>query len=305
MPDATSVLLAGPWAHRDYTANGVRLHVAEAGEGPLILLLHGFPEFWWCWRHQLTELPRHGFRVVAADLRGYGASDKPPRGYDAVTAAADVAGLVRALGERDAMIVGHDWGGLLAWSVGALHPRVVRQLAVLSMPHPRLLRAAALGSWPQARAVTPLLGFQLPRLPERRLTAHGGRQVGRLLCAWAGPRWAGTADFDTAAARYRAAIRIPQAAYGALEYFRWAVRSLPRADGRRWIGAMANPVTAPTLHLHGAEDPYLLAASATGSGRYVAAPYRWRLLAGTGHFPPEEQPDRVTAELLEWARAAS
>lgn len=303
MPDATSVLLDGPWTHRDYTANGVRLHVAEAGDGPLILLLHGFPEFWWSWRHQLGELPRHGLRVVAADLRGYGASDKPPRGYDAVTAAADVAGLVRALGERDAMIVGHDWGGLLAWSVGALHPRVVRRLAVLSMPHPRLLRAAALGAWPQARAVGPLLGYQLPRWPERLLTAHGGRRVGRLLSAWSGPQWAGTADFDTAVARYRAAVQIPQAAYGALEYFRWAVRSLPRTDGRRWIAAMANPVTAPTLHLHGADDPYLLPATATGSGRYVAAPYRWRLLPDTGHFPPEEQPDAVTDELLRWARS--
>ncbi|MDQ3465041.1 MAG: alpha/beta fold hydrolase, partial [Actinomycetota bacterium] len=145
MPDANSVLLAGPWSHRDYSANGVRLHVAEAGNGPLVLLLHGFPQFWWCWRHQFSALTERGFRVVAPDLRGYGASDKPPRGYDAVTAAADVAGLVRALGERDALIVGHDWGGLLAWSVGALHPRVVRQLAVLSMPHPRRLRAAGLG----------------------------------------------------------------------------------------------------------------------------------------------------------------
>ncbi|PZA19436.1 alpha/beta fold hydrolase, partial [Modestobacter versicolor] len=79
-PDATSVLLPGPWAHRDVSANGVRLHAAEAGEGPLVLLLHGFPQFWWTWRHQLTGLAAAGLRVVAPDLRGYGASDKPPRG---------------------------------------------------------------------------------------------------------------------------------------------------------------------------------------------------------------------------------
>src|SRR5437016_1263164 len=90
----------GPWLHRDVSANGIRLHVAEAGNGPLVVLLHGFPEFWWSWRHQLVALADAGDRVVAPDLRGYGASDKPPRGYDAVTLAGDIAGLVRAMGER-------------------------------------------------------------------------------------------------------------------------------------------------------------------------------------------------------------
>ncbi|MGI8691503.1 MAG: alpha/beta fold hydrolase [Geodermatophilaceae bacterium] len=305
MPDANSVLLAGPWSHRDYSANGVRLHVAEAGAGPLLLLLHGFPQFWWCWRHQLTALSERGFRVVAPDLRGYGASDKPPRGYDAATSAADVAGLVRSLGERDALIVGHGWGGLLAWSVGALHPRVVRKLAVLSMPHPRRLRAASFGSWRQFRAAGPMLGFQLPRYPERRLTDNGGAYVAELMRTWAGPAWRDTTDFDAAVARYRDAIQIPQAAYGSLEYYRWALRSLPRADGRRYIRAMAAPVTAPTLHLHGAEDLFLLPATAAGSGRYVAAAYRWRLLDGVGHFPHEEAPEQVTAELLAWAGAST
>ncbi|MEJ7702737.1 MAG: alpha/beta hydrolase [Geodermatophilaceae bacterium] len=302
MPDANSVLLAGPWSHRDYSANGVRLHVAEAGDGPLVLLLHGFPQFWWCWRNQFVALREHGFRVVAPDLRGYGASDKPPRGYDAVTAAADVAGLVRALGERDAMIVGHDWGGLLAWSVGALHPRVVRQLAVLSMPHPRRLRAAAFGSWAQLQAnqaTAEVSAAALPRAPAHRGQRRRGRQTDAVL---GGAAMAVHPDFADAVARYRSAIQIPQAAYGAMEYFRWAVRSLPRADGRRYIQAMQAPITAPTLHLHGAGDTFLLPATAAGSGRYVAAPYRWRLIDSIGHFPLEESPDQVNAELLAWSR---
>ena len=140
-PDATSVLLPGPWTHRDISANGIRLHAAEAGRGPLVLLLHGFPQFWWTWRAQLTALAAAGFRAVAPDLRGYGASDKPPRGYDRPTLSADVAALVRALGEREAVVVGHDWGGLLAWTTAALHPRSVRRLVVVSMAHPRRLRA--------------------------------------------------------------------------------------------------------------------------------------------------------------------
>ena len=102
--------------------------VAEIGSGPLVVLLHGFPEFWWTWRHQLAVLPGAGFRAVAVDLRGYGGSDKPPRGYDLVTAAADAAGLVRALGEANAIVVGHGLGGLVGWTLAAYYPKVVRRL---------------------------------------------------------------------------------------------------------------------------------------------------------------------------------
>src|SRR5262249_4111253 len=113
------VYIDGPWTHRSVSANGTRFHVAERGDGPLVLLLHGFPEFWWAWRHQLTSLSEAGFRAVAVDLRGYGGSDKPPRGYDLITAAADAAGLVRSLGEANAVVGGHDWGGLVAPAVAS------------------------------------------------------------------------------------------------------------------------------------------------------------------------------------------
>ena len=126
------VQIGGPWHHRSISANGTRFHAAEAGDGPLVLLLHGFPEFWWTWRHQLAVLPEAGFRAVAVDLRGYGGSDKPPRGYDLVTAAADAGGLVRALGEANAIVVGHGLGGLAAWTLAAYYPKVVRRLAVIS-----------------------------------------------------------------------------------------------------------------------------------------------------------------------------
>ena len=126
--DDSSVLLDGPWTHRTVRANGIAMHVAEVGAGPLVLMLHGFPQFWWTWQQQLVDLADNGFRAVAVDLRGYGASDKPPRGYDAPTLAADIAQLVPALGERDAVLVGNNVGGLLAWTVAALHPRVVRRL---------------------------------------------------------------------------------------------------------------------------------------------------------------------------------
>jgi pimeloyl-ACP methyl ester carboxylesterase len=299
-PDATSVLLPGPWTHRDISANGVRLHAAEAGEGPLILLLHGFPQFWWTWRSQLTTLPAAGFRVVAPDLRGYGASDKPPRGYDLPSLSADVAALVRALGERDAVVVGHDWGGLLAWTMAALHPRTVRRLVVVSMAHPRRMRAGMTDA-AQRAAFRPLLRFQLPRLPERQLTRDDDDPVADLLRRWSGPDWTRTTDFAEAVERYRAAVRIPQTAYGAMEQFRWAGRSQLRPDGLRYARRMTAPITAPTLQLHGALDPFVLPTTARGSDRYVAGAYEWRELPGVGHLLPEEAPDEVSKAIVDWA----
>ncbi|MCW2617127.1 MAG: putative hydrolase or acyltransferase of alpha/beta superfamily [Modestobacter sp.] len=301
-PDATSVLFPGPWAHRDVSANGVRLHAAEAGEGPLVLLLHGFPQFWWAWRHQLTGLAAAGLRVVAPDLRGYGASDKPPRGYDLPTAAADAAAIVRALGEQEAVVVGSDWGGLVGWTMAALHPRSVRRLVVVSAAHPRRLRASVADAR-QRRALAYALRFQLPRLPEWRLTRADDDPVADLMRRWTGPSWEQTADFAEAVARYRSASRIPQAAYGAMEYYRWAGRSQLRPDGLRFARRMAAPVTAPTLQLHGALDPYVLPSTARGSDRYVAGAYEWRELPGVGHFPHEEAPEEVTAAIAAWATA--
>ena len=116
------VEIPGPWQHRHVAANGARFHVAEAGppHGPLVLLLHGFPEFWWTWRDQLPALAAAGYRAVAMDLRGYGGSDKTPNGYDPVTLAQDVAGVVKTVGGRPAVLVGHGWGGYVGWATAAL-----------------------------------------------------------------------------------------------------------------------------------------------------------------------------------------
>jgi len=294
--DASAALLDGPWSHRDIAANGARFHLAESGSGPLVLLLHGFPELWWAWRHQLGGLADAGYRAVAMDLRGYGASDKPPRGYDPFTLSADVAGVIRSLGEADAVVVGHGWGGLLGWTTSVLHPKVVRRLAVTSVPHPRRLRSALVTEPRQLRAAGYLLGLQRPWVPERQLLHAGGAHVERLLRTWAAPGWP---DRETAGV-YRTAIQIPGVAHSAVEYHRWAIRSLGRPDGVRFAARMKTPVRVPTLHLHGAADRSVLPASAQGSGRYVEAPYRWRLLDGVGHFPHEEAPDAFTDELLGW-----
>jgi pimeloyl-ACP methyl ester carboxylesterase len=297
VPGELATHIEGPWSHRSVSANGSRFHVAEAGEGPLVLLLHGFPEFWWTWRNQLVTLAEAGFRAVAPDLRGYGASDKPPRGYDLVTAASDAGGLIRALGEANAIIVGHDWGGLVAWTMGCYLPKMVRRLAIVSVPHPLRLRAAVFADpRGQGKRSAYALGFQIPRLPERRLLDDHARRVGQVLREWSGPGWP---DAETER-RYRRVMLIPSVAHSALEYHRWFVRSRLRPDGIRYARRMRTPIQVPTLQLHGALDGCVLPSSARGSSRYVEAPYRWHLIEGAGHFPHEELPERFNAELCGW-----
>jgi pimeloyl-ACP methyl ester carboxylesterase len=303
-PEPSTVRIAGPWVHRDVSANGIRLHVASMGEGPLVLLLHGFPEFWWSWRHQLVGLAGAGFQAVAVDLRGYGDSDKPPRGYDAWTLSGDVAGLIRALGERHASIVGHDWGGLLAWTVAALHPRLVRSIAVLSAPHPLAVRRALLRDVRhQGVASRYALGFQVPMWPERRLLRDGAAHVERIIRAWSGPGWPSKPEFDEVLRRNRSAMSIPGAAHSALEYYRWALRSQLRTEGRRFAAAVDHPLTMPVLQLHGADDPALLESTAARSRPWAGPAHTYHVLPRTGHFPHQECPTDVTQVLVDFLQA--
>lgn len=295
----SAVEIDGPWTHRAVSAGGTRFHVAEMGRGPLVLFLHGFPGFWWSWRRQLVSLSDVGYRAVAVDLRGYGGSDKPPRGYDLMTLADDAAGLIRALGEPNATVVGHALGGLVAWTMGACHPKVVRRLVAVSAPHPLQLRQA-IRAHPlrQGWALRHAAGFQLPIWPERRLVRDDGCFVGALLRAWSAGPWP---DEDTERVHRRAA-QVPGVAHSSLECFRWLVRSLPRPDGIRYARRMRTRIQVPTLQLHGALDPCILPESAQGSGRYVERPYRWKLIDGVGHFPHEERPHVFDEELLGWLR---
>ncbi len=301
-PDPSSVRVPGPWIHREVSANGIRLHVAEMGTGPLVLLLHGFPEFWWSWRHQLPALAAAGMRAVAVDLRGYGDSDKPPRGYDLWTLSGDVAGLVRALGERQADLVGHDWGGVLGWCTAALHPRVVRSVTVLAAAHPRAMGQALLLDAAQRSAARYLAEFQTPWLPERRLTRDGAIMVEQLLGGGAGPQWRASSEFTAVARRYREAMLIPAAAHCALEYYRWVGRSQFRFDGRRLSRAVDRAIRVPVLQVHGADDPYVLERTARRSARWARDGYRYEVLPGIGHFVQQEAPERTTALLTEFLR---
>ncbi len=300
-PDPSVVWIDGPWRHHQVHANGIRFHAVHSDVGdqspdrPLVILLHGFASFWWSWRHQLRGL--HGARVVAVDLRGYGDSDKPPRGYDGWTLAGDVAGLVRALGHQNAILVGHADGGLVCWATAVLHSRVVRAIALISSPHPLALRTSTLTDRGQRAALLPwMLRYQLPWVPERTLTAHDGAEVERLIRSRAGANWVDSQDFSEAMPHFRRAIQIPSAAHSTLEYQRWAVRSQLRAEGRRFMRSMKRPTTIPVLHLRGEDDPYVLADPVERTRR-LAPQAQFVTVPGAGHFAHEECPEVVDDHL--------
>ena len=185
-PDPSVTRIGGPWRHLDVHANGIRFHVVEATPDG-----HGTsrrPHSRWssCCTASARSGGRGvtslrgltGARVVAVDLRGYGGSDKPPRGYDGWTLAGDTAGLIRALGHTSATLVGHADGGLVCWATSVLHSRQVRAIAVISSPHPAALRRSALTRRDQGRALLPsLLRYQVPIWPERALTRHHGSET--------------------------------------------------------------------------------------------------------------------------------
>ncbi|MGI9123511.1 MAG: alpha/beta fold hydrolase [Mycobacterium sp.] len=304
-PDPSVTRIAGPWRHLDVHANGIRFQCVEALSGddddtpptarPLVIMLHGFGSFWWSWRHQLRGL--RDARVVAVDLRGYGGSDKPPRGYDGWTLAGDTAGLVRALGHTSATLVGHADGGLVCWATAVLHSRMVRAIALVSSPHPAALRTSVMVCRDQSRALLPtLLRYQIPRLPERALTRNDAEELELLVRTRSSSKWQASGDFSETISHLRQAIQIPSAAHSALEYQRWAVRSQFRSEGSRFMKLMRRQIDIPLLHLRGEEDPYVLADPVDRSRRYAPQGH-FANVPEAGHYAHEETPGEVNARL--------
>lgn len=286
----------GPWTHRLVPANGAQFHVVEAGTGPLVIFLHGFPQYWWTWREYLPALAGAGYRAAAMDLRGYAGSDHSPRGYDPTTLSNDVLGVMACLGEQSAIVVGHGWGAHIGWTA-ARRSHAVVGLAAIAAPHPARLRDAARAQ-PQMKAWRYALKYQWPWLPERSFAEDHAARVGEVLQDWSVRHdWLTKGVSD----HFRAAFLEANTAHCAMEYHRWAWRSYLRTDGRRYHRLMsAEPIRQPVLHIHGADDPTVLPATTTGSDRYVEGPYRSVALARCGHYPHEERPDAVRQLLLDW-----
>jgi pimeloyl-ACP methyl ester carboxylesterase len=276
---------------RFVVVDGVRLHYVEAGSGPLVVLLHGFPEFWWSWRRQIPALVEAGFRVVAVDQRGYGMSDRPAswRDYRVERLAADIAGLIAALGEERAHVVGHDWGAAVAWTLASLHPGRVQRLAILNVPHPVRMVQALQTSPRQLLHSWYMFFFQIPWLPERLMRA-GGRRTLEGAYGDARPGAFTEADFD----RYADALLGPGGLKGPIDWYRAALRRAPGATRR-----MYQPIPAPTLVIWGEQDRFLGADLADPDPALVPD-VRVVRLPEASHWVQHDEPEAVNRLLVDF-----
>lgn len=273
--------------------NGVSLHTVVAGPkgGPLLVLLHGFPEFWYGWRQQIPALAAAGYRVVAPDLRGYNLSDKPTHvdAYTMTELVADISGLIAAFGRANAFVVGHDWGAAVAWQLAITEPDRVKKLVILNVPHPQIFVKALRTRPKQLLKSWYMLFFQLPYLPERLNRLGDWRGLIQALVATSRP---GTFS-DEDLARYREAWSRPGAFSAMLNWYRALFRSRPDPS------ATPSRVHVPTLVLWGVKDRFLSAEMAETS---VALCDDGRLVTfgEATHWLQHEEPERVNRLILEF-----
>lgn len=251
-----------------------------------MLLLHGALQNWYAWRDVLPGLAAAGHRAVAADLRGHGASDATPRGYDLPGLADDVDALVRSLGAERAVVVGHDLGGWVGWTLAARNPdRLLGLVAVAAPPPaPGVLRGRALRS---------LLAAQVPSLPEHALLHRGGVRA-HLDGARATPAPRSDVEY------YVASVRVPSVAHTSLEPWRWLGRASLRPDGLRWWRSVRSwPAGVPVLQLDGERDRFAGGPAGPAAGTAPEGTERV-VLPGVGHLLPEEAPEGLLGALLGW-----
>ncbi len=271
-------------------ANGLRFEVLEQGGGDrLALCLHGFPEHAVSWRHQMPVLADLGYRVWAVNQRGYGRSSRPARVADYAMPGLldDVAALVDASGAKSLVLIGHDWGAMVAWHFAAARLRPLERLVIMNVPHP-LCFQAALKRWRQARRSWYIAFFQLPWLPERMLSANGGAAVRRMFARLALP--------EEVMAVYVGQIVEPGAATAMLNWYRAA-----RLRGGR-MPDLGRMIDVPTLLVWGEDDVALDLICLDGTERYVRD-LTVRRLPGVSHWVQQDAPDAVNQLLQDFLKS--
>jgi pimeloyl-ACP methyl ester carboxylesterase len=285
------------WKHVFVKTNGVRTHYVTQGEGKLLLLLHGFPDFWYVWRFQIPELAKH-FRVVAPDLRGYNETDKP-EGIDKYRLnllAGDILGLVHALGEKRAITVGHDWGGVVAWSLAAFNPEAVEKLVILNAPHPNAYISRTRILLRQLQKSWYVFFFQTADIPEEVLSQNDYLFLKNMLChSFAKKETLTEKDLEI----YAKAWSKPGALTAAINYYRANMNPAILFSER----TMAFPkIKSPTLVIWGERDVALSKDLIVDNHEFVDAPYSIKYLPKGGHWIQLEEPKIVNKYLLEFLK---
>ena len=278
-------------APRRVKVGDIRLSVREAGEGEPVVLLHGFPEIGYSWRHQIAALADAGYRAVAPDLRGYGASDRPAavEAYALPALAGDIAELISALGEDSAHLVGHDWGGSICWALAARRPELVRSLAILNSPHPIASAEARLTS-EQRRLSWYMLLFQFVGVAEAWLSDGDFANLRDTFFDTAAEGTFTDEDVEVSLA----ALRADGAVTAALNYYR---ANMPPAS---WLRPPPDlpAITVPTTIIWGMADAYMSPQLLEGSAARVEGPLVVERLPGVSHWVQQEAPTEVNELLI-------
>lgn len=291
--------LPGPWTHRLIQANGAQFHVATMGEysneRPLVLLVHGFPQYWWAWRHQIEPLAAAGYQVAAIDQRGIGGSDKTPHSHDSFTLTEDLIGIVRTLGARKTVVVGAGRGGGVAWSAVSMKPELFAGLVTISSPHPRTLHR--IGTHVTFKTWRHALRTAMRSMMKRNLLDEN--YVRGILTEWSAP---GNSGASGEAHNYAQALKLPGAADVATDQLRWTYIAQHSPSGRAYLRQSANPIDLPVVAVRGELDPLLPARAWDKDREFAKGPYTRIEVPGAGHFVAEEAPEKVTEIILDLLR---
>ncbi|MGH7965838.1 MAG: alpha/beta fold hydrolase [Candidatus Binatia bacterium] len=281
------------WQHGFTRVDGIRLHYVTQGEGKLAVLLHGFPEFWYSWRHQIPALAPH-FKVVAPDLRGYNESDKPQgvANYRLDLLTADVMGLIRSFGEEKALIIGHDWGGAVAWTFAAHYPQASERLIVMNCPHPGAFQKHLRTNFRQLGRSWYMFFFQIPGLPEWLIRNNRRWFIER---AFRGMALRKEAFTDEDLARFVEAIVKPGALTGAINYYRATFREFVRQRERTFP-----QIVCPTLLIWGENDIALGKELTYNMEGYFTNRFAIKYIPQCSHWVQQEQPELVNRYMLEF-----
>jgi pimeloyl-ACP methyl ester carboxylesterase len=274
--------------------NGIHLHVAEAGpaNGPLVFLLHGFPEFWYGWRNQILPLAARGFHVVAPDQRGYNLSDKPAgvASYDVNLLAADIIGLADHFGRDTFAVAGHDWGSVVGWWMAGLHPRRMERLAILNAPHPAVWTEAMRNNPVQRRKSSYVRLLGIPWLPEFLIRLSRFKGLSRAFQDSVRPNAFTHADLKA----YSAAWSQPGALTAMIHYYRAILKN-------QFAPAEEYRISCPVLIIWGSRDAYVVPTLAESS-KSLCTNGRIVWLDEATHWVQHDQPDRVTDLLVDFLR---